>query len=145
MNSNFQAFMDNIDESIIEELIVNCRKPFLQISKKLGTSEGTIRKRVAKLVKDGTIKKFTIETKHETNAVIEIVTSTQSSTEKINEELKKIKGIRKIMEVTGRFTIIAFLSAKNLSEINDIVERIRSTKGVLQTETFPVLNEVDMI
>ncbi len=136
--------MDEIDDKIIDELLTNCRKPFLQIADKLGISEGTIRKRVAKLTKEGVIRKFTIETRYETNAVVEIVTSTQSSTEKINEELGKIPGIRKIFEVTGRFTILAFLRSKDLSEVNHIVERIRSIKGVLQTETFPVLNRVDM-
>ncbi|MFP3190692.1 MAG: AsnC family transcriptional regulator, partial [Thermoproteota archaeon] len=51
--------MDEIDNLIIRELESDGRKPYTVISKKLGFSEGTVRKRVERLVNEGIIK-FTV-------------------------------------------------------------------------------------
>jgi len=132
--------MDEKDSVIIEKLEDNARTPFLQIAKQMKVSEGTIRKRVANLVKKGIIKKFTIETSSQTNAFVEVTTTSQPPTREIVEEIKKI-GVEKIFVVAGRFTILCFIKADNLNEVRDIVEAIRDIKGVIQTETLPVLKE----
>ena len=132
--------MDNKDKKIIEKLEKNARTPFLQIAKEMDVSEGTIRKRVANLLKNKIIRKFTIETSYESKAIIEVVTGSQIPTEKIVSQIKKL-GIEKVFEVAGRFTLLCMLKADNLNEINDIVESIRQINGVIQTETLPVLKE----
>ena len=132
--------MDIIDKKIVERLSVDSRTPFLSIARELSVSEGTIRQRVAKLLKRKIIKKFTIERGTSTTALIEIVTSSSVPTQKISERLKKL-GILKIYEVTGRFTIFVILQTDDLNKLNSILESIRSIDGVIQTETFPVLTE----
>ena len=52
--------LDAIDQKILLELEKNARTPFLKIAQSLKVSEGTIRKRVSKLVNNEVIKKFTI-------------------------------------------------------------------------------------
>ena len=132
--------MDSLDTKIVQELRKNARTPFLQIAKKLDVSEGTVRKRVGKLVEGGVIKRFTLELANENNAIIEISTNPNIATEKISAEIKGI-GIDRIFEVAGRFEILCFVKAKSLQETNEIVEKIRAIKGVTHTETFPVLRE----
>jgi len=132
--------MDIIDKKIVEKLSADSRTPFLSIAKELSVSEGTIRQRVAKLLKRKVIKKFTIELGTSTTALIEIVTSSSVPTQKISEKLKKL-GVSKIYEVTGRFTIFVILQTDDLNKLNSILELIRSIDGVIQTETFPVLSE----
>lgn len=132
--------MDDKDKAIIEKLEKNARTPFLQIAKEMDVSEGTIRKRVVNLVKNKTIKKFTIETSYETRAIVEVITGSQIPTQKVVNEIKKL-GIEKIFEVAGRFTLLCIIKANNLNQVNDIVESIRQINGVIQTETLPVLRE----
>jgi DNA-binding Lrp family transcriptional regulator len=132
--------MDQVDKTIIEKLSIDSRTPFLSIAKELGVSEGTIRQRVAKLTEKGIIRKFTLELGSSTNAVVEIITSSGVPTQKISEKIKKL-GISRVFEVTGRFTIVAFIQADNLEKLNQVLEQIRSIDGVIQTETFPVLKE----
>ena len=55
----------------------------------------------------------------------------------IIEELFKIKGVREISEVTGRFDIIVTMYVQNLSEMHKLIsEGIGSIQGVLASESF---------
>ena len=132
--------MDSFDKGIIQRLSIDSRTSFLSIARDLGVSEGTIRQRVAKLVNKGIIKKFTVELGTSTTAFVEIITSSRVPTRKISEKIQKL-GASKVLEVTGRFSIVAFLQAEDLQKLNSLLEEIRSIDGVIQTETFPVLSE----
>ncbi len=132
--------MDLVDRAIIQKLSSDSRTPFLSIAKELGVSEGTIRQRVAKLTEKRIIRRFTIDLGSATNAVIEITTSSSVPTQKISERIIKL-GASRVFEVTGRFSIIAFIQAEDFNKLNQILESIRSIDGVIQTETFPVLKE----
>lgn len=132
--------LDQIDTRILAELEKDSRTPFLQIAKQLNVSEGTIRKRVSKLVQNRIIKKFTVELKHTSTAIVGIETNPHIPTDEIVTELRKLD-IKKVYDVAGRYDIICFLAKKNLEEINATLEKIRITKGVEHTETFTILKE----
>jgi Lrp/AsnC family transcriptional regulator of lysine biosynthesis len=132
--------MDETDNSIIERLKKDARTPFLQIAKDLKVSEGTIRKRVKDLVAEGQIKKFTIETSEDVFAIVGIETETKTETKKIVEKIKTF-GVHSIFEVTGRFDIICIVPSTNMEKVNETLEKIRSTQGVIHTETFTVLKK----
>jgi len=132
--------MDSVDRAIIQKLSSDARTPFLSIAKELGVSEGTIRQRVGKLTEKKIIRRFTIDLGSATNAVIEITTSSSVPTQKISERILKL-GASRVFEVTGRFSIIAFIQAEDFNKLNQVLESIRSIEGVIQTETFPVLKE----
>ncbi|MDP2749550.1 MAG: Lrp/AsnC family transcriptional regulator [Nanoarchaeota archaeon] len=133
--------MDETNKQILKALRANSRMPFLKIAEKLSVSEGTIRKRVDNLLKSGQIRKFTIEENLETSAIVHIMTSTSMGTEKISSELMRIKGVIKIFEVTGKYSVYCLIKGTSMYEINDILEQIRLLKGVVQTETHTVLRE----
>jgi len=132
--------MDNIDNAIITTLRKDSRTPFLQIARKLNVSEGTVRKRVKDLVEDGEIKRFTIETKYDTFAIVGIQTDTRIETKRIVDKIKPW-GVLNIYEVTGRFDIVAMVPRKDMDTINETLEHIRSIEGVVHTETFTVLHK----
>ena len=132
--------MDNLDINIIDALRKDSRTAFLQIAKDFGVSEGTIRKRVKDLVSDGKIKKFTIETNDDTFAIVGIETETKTKTKEIVEKIKSF-GVGNIYEVTGRFDIICMVLSSEREKVNEVLENIRTTQGVLHTETFTVLQK----
>jgi DNA-binding Lrp family transcriptional regulator len=132
--------MDNTDKSVLQSLEQNARTPFLQIAKTLKVSEGTIRQRVAKMQKKGIIKKFTIEIGGQTSVMIEVRTDPQVNGKSIIAEMKKLN-LSRIYEVTGRIDIVCMATTAGMEQTNDLVDKIRSIKGVVQTETFPILKE----
>lgn len=55
----------------------------------------------------------------------------------IIDELFKIKGIREISEVTGRFDIMVTMYAQNLAEMHRLLsEGVGRIEGVLASESF---------
>jgi len=132
--------LDLVDRKILLYLTRDSRTSFLSISKELKISEGTVRQRVAKLQKNGVIKRFTIDRGNATTAFVEITTSSSVPTLKISEKIKLLGAVR-VFEVTGSFTILAMIQTESFDKLNKILESVRSIEGVTQTETFPVLKE----
>ncbi len=133
--------MDSVDSAIIGALSKDSRTPFLKIASQLKVSEGTIRKRVRKLVKDETIKRFTIETSQQMFGIVGIETETKVETKKIVQKIQTL-GVPEIYEVTGKFDIICMMPALDMAKVNEILEKIRTISGVMHTETFTILTKV---
>lgn len=136
--------MDNIDEKIIGILKDDARKPFVEIANMVGLSESAVRRRIKTLVDNGIIKKFTIElvTPDKTSALALISVSPAIDTSKVSEELKRIKGIDIIYEITGQYDIVAIMSAPTIAEINKCIDNIRRIEGVDDTNTVIILRIV---
>ncbi len=138
------VLMDEIDEKIIEMLKEDSRTPFLKIAQTLGISEGAVRSRVKKLVKSGVIKKFTIEVSEPENvkAIVLVKTSPEMDTAEVRENILRVcRNVTWCFEISGSYDIILLLSARNISEMNTEVEKIRKIKGVSETLTNFVMNE----
>ena len=132
--------MDSINKEILNTLTLDSRTPYLQIAQKLNVSEGMIRQRVKKLVENKEIKKFTIETNKSSNAIIGLKINTKKNLTNLETKLFSI-GASKILHTSGRFDLILETSKKD-SELNKLLDDIRLIKGVEETETFVVLEEI---
>ena len=55
----------------------------------------------------------------------------------VKEEIAKIKGVKKVYEVFGRYDLIALLEAPTLEELSaTITDKIRAIEGVQTTESL---------
>jgi Lrp/AsnC family transcriptional regulator, regulator for asnA, asnC and gidA len=134
--------VDDLDKAILRILKDNARESFVHMAEVLGTSEGTIRARVKKLVDDGLIKKFTVQTAgSNVKALIEIRIETNVNTASVSQQIQKWDGVERVLEVTGEHDIVVFVDVANTSELNDIVERIRQFKEVQSTRSRLILRE----
>ena len=98
-----------------------------------------MRKRVKNMLKDGVIKKFTIEVNQKSNAIVLISVNNLYSTSAVSEKLQKINGIESVSEITGQFDVFVTISAPNMIEVNKCVDAIREIEGVSGTNTMMVL------
>lgn len=137
--------MDKTDELILKELREDARLPFVKMSKKVGLSEAAVRKRVANLVEDGTIRKFTVvleEGKESTSAITYVAVSPSHPTSDVSRKLRSIRGVETIYETTGSFDIAAIIKGPSIAEVNRSVEEIRRLDGVLKTDTTMILRTI---
>ena len=134
-------WMDFIDRKIIHALQNDSRTSFLSIAAELKMSEAAIRQRVKKMRKKGEIKKFTIETKFPSRAIVAVATSSKVPTKIIIEKMKN-SNIQKILEVTGDYSLFATIGTENSEQLNDVIEMIRSIAGVVDTKTFTILKDI---
>jgi DNA-binding Lrp family transcriptional regulator len=131
--------MDEIDQKIINALRQNSKLTYGSIGNKIGFSEAAVRKRVKNMLKDGVIKKFTIEVNQKSNAIVLISVNNLYSTSAVSEKLQKIDGIESVSEITGQFDVFVTISAPNMIEVNKCVDAIREIEGVSGTNTMMVL------
>lgn len=133
--------LDNTDLKLLQLLKENARASYASLARELGISESAVRKRIAKLVKMGVIKRFTIEYSlgNEIRAVILVKTSPQVPVPDISQEILKLRWIEAVYEVTGEYDILAMIRANSIKDINDCIDKIRAIKGVSGTYTLIVL------
>ncbi len=136
--------MDQVDEKIISILREDARKPFVDIAKSVSLSEAAIRRRVANLIKTGSISKFTIETSigPQARAISLLSVDPNSPTAEVSSRLRRLKGVDSIFEITGEYDIAVIVSGSNIAEINSTIDEIRKLNGIDDTNTVVVLKTV---
>lgn len=137
--------MDKIDEQILKILREDSRLAFVDIASKVGLSEAAIRRRVFNLVKEGTIRRFTVEVEEPqtaTSAITYVSVSPSFPTANISTNMKSVRGVETIYETTGAFDIAAIIRGSSIADVNKSVEEIRRLDGVLKTETTIVLRTI---
>ena len=130
--------MDAVDEKIIEFLKKDSRMSYVDIAKEINLTEGAIRSRVHRLLRDNVIKSFTIETTADIKAVVMVASSRAKPTTQVANSIKKL-GVDMIFEVSGNYDIICFVREESVERTNEIVEKIRKLEGVTDTYTSMVL------
>ncbi|MCD6593349.1 Lrp/AsnC family transcriptional regulator [Candidatus Bathyarchaeota archaeon] len=130
--------MDSIDLEILRILKDNARMKYVNIAKKVGLTEGSIRRRIKKLQEDGVIKRFTIETTAEFEGVV-LVETEPTMTSGVAKNMKKIA--TRVFEVSGDYDIAAFIQAYTIEDLNRKIDAIRNLPGVLNTNTLIKLKD----
>jgi DNA-binding Lrp family transcriptional regulator len=135
--------VDKTDEKIIELLKKDGRMPFVNIAKKLKTSEGTIRARVKRMINDRVIHGFTVRTSGKNvKAFIEVKIDVNINTSEISGKIKRMPGVDAVYEVSGENDIICLIDVMSTKELNSIIENIRRLEHTAATKTRLVLKEV---
>lgn len=126
--------VDEKDWAIIDILRRNSRTSNSDIGRELNVSEGTIRKRIQKLLEEGAIKKFTVVLRNEG---VEGIILIRTEPRKAKELLEFIRGkFDELYEFSGRFDLAIKVNCKSLDELNRIVDELRVIDGVRNTDTL---------
>ena len=133
--------MDNTDKTIIEILKHDGRATYSDIGKRIGLSEGAVRKRIRALVDSGIIKRFTVTVGLAEGAEAIALMSVDPSlpTSEFSKALKKFSNVETVYEITGEYDIAVTISGLNITEVNECLEKIRRLKGISNTNTMIVL------
>ena len=133
--------MDEKDKQILQLLKRNGREGYGSLGKKVGLSEGAIRKRIKTLSISGVIRKFTVKIGEVegAEAITLLATSPSSPTQEVYKRIKEIPNVETIYEVTGEYDIVAVITGMNVVEVNYCIEKIRKVKGIRKTNTMIVL------
>ena len=113
----------------------------MEVAGKVNLSEAAVRRRVSNLVKDGTIKRFTIEVSEPqmTSAITYVSVAPAHPTSEVSKRIMNVQGVETIYETTGPFDVAAIIKGTNIAEVNKSVEEIRRIGGVLNTNTTIIL------
>jgi len=133
--------MDDTDKAIIGILKKDGRATYSDIGKRIGLSEGAVRKRIKALVDSGAIRRFTVKVGLTEGAEAIALLSVDPSlpTSEVSKALKKFSNVETVYEITGQYDIAVIISGLNIADVDECLEKIRQLKGVATTNTMIIL------
>ncbi|WP_311172556.1 Lrp/AsnC family transcriptional regulator [Halobellus ordinarius] len=134
--------MDDLDRQILDILRRDARTPYTEIASQVGTSEGTIRNRVERLLEGGIIERFTVSTRTgNIKAMIEISVKVDVDTTEVSEEMATWEQVDFVWQVSGEEDVVLIVDAADTGAVNQLITRARELDEVQDTKTRLILDE----
>ncbi|MBB5515212.1 DNA-binding Lrp family transcriptional regulator [Rubricella aquisinus] len=137
---------DETDLKLISELRRDGRAAISTLAGRLGVARGTVQARLDRLVSDGTIRRFTIDTRgsEDVNAIRAIMSIEiqGSAARAATRTLRGMPEVTALHTTNGAWDLIAELRTDNLPAFDRVLRDIRSIPGVLNSETSILLDTI---
>ncbi|PSQ41779.1 AsnC family transcriptional regulator [Halobacteriales archaeon QS_9_68_42] len=134
--------MDDLDREILAILRRDSRTPYTEIADRVGTSEGTVRNRVERLIEEGIIERFTVATRTgNVKAMVEIGVAVDVDTGEISERMADWTEVDFVWQVSGEEDVVAVADTADTGTLNEMITRARELDEVVSTKTRLILDE----
>ncbi len=134
------ADLDDLDSQIINLLQIDGRASNIELARKIGVSEGTVRRRFRNLVKEEVIRVIAIpdpsKLGRETSALIGLKVD-PALVDSVANELAKMEEVQYSAVTTGAYDVFCRVALSSPLELSDFLRnRIGDINGVRRSETF---------
>ncbi|MFC3956756.1 Lrp/AsnC family transcriptional regulator [Halovivax cerinus] len=134
--------MDDLDRDILAILRRDARTPYTEIAEQVGTSEGTVRNRVDRMVESDVIERFTVTTRTgNVKAMLEIGVAVDVDTRETADRMAEWDEVDYAWQVSGEDDIVLVVDAADTRGINELITRAREQDEVVDTKTRLILDE----
>ena len=134
--------MDDLDRQILDILRRDARTPYTEIADEVGTSEGTVRNRVERMMDDDIIERFTISTRTgNVQAMLEISVAVDVDTKGVSERMAEWDEVDFVWMVSGEQDVVLVVDAADTRGVNDLITKARDQEEVVSTKTRLILDE----
>jgi DNA-binding Lrp family transcriptional regulator len=134
--------MDELDRQILAHLRRDARTPYTEIADRVGTSEGTVRNRVERMLDEGIIERFTVATSTgNVKAMVEISVAVDVNTTDVSEALAEWDQVDFVWQVSGEEDVVLVVDAADTNAVNDLISKARELDEVRNTKTRLILDE----
>ena len=122
-----RSFLDDVDKQLLNLLQEDCRRPVLELAKKLGVPKSTVSYRIKRLEEEGIIEGYHAKINpSKLGQVIQLIVQIrakfgQGYAENIGEALTKIPGIWGVYFVYGESDFIIMARSKNREEQSQVL------------------------
>lgn len=136
--------MDHLDLSILSQLQRDGRRPFTEIAKRLGVTEGTVRKRVSRLIEDEVVKIIglvdPLKVGFDSPAIIQVNT-TPSLHEAAAEKIQSFDEVSYLLMVSGEFDLLVEVRCRDQQHLGVFMrDKLQKVPGVIRTVSSLVLH-----
>ena len=132
--------MDDLDIRIIQLLQVDGRASNARIARDVGVSEGTVRRRLRRLVQDEIIRVVAVPDPEKMGYGTVALVGIQADPDKIDDvavALSKFSETQYVALTTGSFDIFMWVALPTSEELGNFLRRkVGITPGIRRTETF---------
>ena len=134
--------MDDLDREILTILRRDSRTPYTEIADRVGTSEGTVRNRVERLIDGGVIERFTVATRTgNVKAMVEIGVAVDVDTGEISDRMADWTEVDFVWQVSGEEDVVVVADTADTGTLNELITSARELDEVVSTKTRLILDE----
>ncbi len=132
------------DWKLLDLLRANARIPTAALARTLGVSRTTVQSRIERLEKANIITGYTVRLadtieQGQVKAHVMITVAPKLSP-RVGAELRKLVEVRALHTISGAYDLIAVISTRSTSELDNIVDQIGAIPGVERTMTSIILS-----
>lgn len=136
--------MDKLDYLILSHLQEDGRRPFTEIAKSVGVTEGTIRKRVARLIEDDVIRIIGLVDPHkvgfEAPAIIQVTVS-PPHLDAAAKEIEAFSEVSYLLMVSGEYDLMVEVRCRDREHLASFIRhQLQQVTGVQRTVSAMVLH-----
>lgn len=135
--------MKTLDERLITLLRHNARRSISDLASELGTSRATVRSRIDKLERNGSIIGYTVilraDAVDSTVRGIMMIEIEGRVTDRVIAVLGALPEVSSIHTTNGRWDLILELGSPTLTDFDAVLRRIRLVPGITASETSLLL------
>ena len=135
--------LDDLDREIISFLQYDGRMPFTRIAEELGTTEGTVRRRVKQLTDSGTMQVVAIVEPHDlgwSEAVMIGISVKSNLITAVADEIAKLGEVSYLFQAAGEFDLFAEVFCKDREHfVSFLNEKLQQIAGIERTQSFVIL------
>ncbi len=132
--------MDDLDRKIIELLQINGRASNARIARDVGVSEGTVRRRLRRLVQDEIIRVVAVPDPEKMGLSTVALIGIQADPNKLDdvaEQLAALSETQYVSLTTGSFDLFIWVALPSSEELGNFLRHsVGVINGVRRTETF---------
>lgn len=144
---SYSAGVDALDKKILDLLRNNSRSPFGEIGASVGLSASAVKRRVDRLVADGIIRGFTIAVDpasdgNNTEAYVELFCRGTVSPADLRRILLSVPEVVDAATVTGEADAVVHIRARDVTALEESLERVRAASSVDHTRSAIVLSRL---
>lgn len=135
--------LDDTDRAIISQLQYDGRKPFTQIAARLGISEGSVRRRVKRMIGNGTLQIVGVVDPQRLNwesAAMVGVSVRSGHVDDVAREVSQYPEVSYLFMASGGFDLFVEVFCRDHEHlVSFLSEKLQRVPGVERTETFMIL------
>jgi Lrp/AsnC family transcriptional regulator for asnA, asnC and gidA len=132
--------MDDLDRKIIELLQINGRASNARIARDVGVSEGTVRRRLRRLVQDEIIRVVAVPDPEKMGLSTVALIGIQADPDKLDDVAERLAALPETQYVsltTGSFDLFIWVALLSSEELGNFLRHsVGVITGVRRTETF---------
>ena len=132
--------MDELDRKIIKLLRVDGRASNARIAREVGVSEGTVRRRLRRLIQDGVVKVIAVPSLERMGFASTALIGLQADPGAVDDVASALAALPEVHYVaitTGAHDVFAWVALGSSEELGAFLRsKVGTIKGVRRTETF---------
>lgn len=131
--------IDEIDRKLLHLLRENARRPVSDLARRLALARTTVQARIERLENAGIITGYTLQSSPVTRPPLQatvLISIEPRAGPAVLGRLRSLPGVQVVHTTSGRFDLLAQVTAHSTTELDETIDHIVEARGVNSSESL---------